>query len=204
MEFALRGGSTIFKNICSACHGTGGKVKKDVILVTNEDDARNVEIDSDKIAYVTQTTLSVDDTKKIVDILQDRFPVMTKSLATKDICYATQNRQDAVRQLSKNVDLVLVIGSKNSSNSNRLRDLAEECGIDSYLINDSSQINSDWFKSNISIGVTAGASAPEVLVEEALERIQQIAIEKSEDFTVETMSGKIENTIFALPRKVRK
>src|SRR3989338_7862209 len=108
--------------------GTSGRVKKDVILVTNEEDAKNVKIKNpEKLAYVTQTTLSVDDTRKIVDILEKRFPQMQQGLATRDICYATQNRQDAVRELSKQVDILLVIGAQNSSNSNRLRDLGAEC-----------------------------------------------------------------------------
>lgn len=182
--------------------GTSGKVKKDVILVTNEEDARNVKLQNpDKVAYVTQTTLSVDDTKKIVDILEQRFPQMQRGLATKDICYATQNRQDAVRSLVKMVDILLVIGAKNSSNSNRLRDLGAECGIKSYLINSAQDIDNSWFENIDNIGLTAGASAPEVLVQEVIAKIKDIA---SQEVKVTDMNGIEESTVFALPRKVRK
>ncbi len=182
--------------------GTSGRVKKEVILVTNEEDARNVAVKNpEKIAYVTQTTLSVDDTKKIVDILEERFPQMQRGLATKDICYATQNRQDAVRFLSKKVDILLVIGAQNSSNSNRLRDLGEESGLPSFLINGAADIDSNWFNNVKTIGLTAGASAPEVLVQEVVSRIKEIS---ADDVVVSDMDGIIENTFFALPRKVRK
>ncbi len=182
--------------------GTSGRVKKPVILVTSEEDARNVEIkNADKIAYVTQTTLSVDDTKKIADILEKRFPQMQPGLATKDICYATQNRQDAVRDLSKEVDILLVIGAQNSSNSNRLRDLGEECGRPSYLINGAQDINEDWFKDAKNIGLTAGASAPEVLVQDVIAKIKSIA---KDEVIVKDMNGIVENVFFALPKKVRK
>ena len=155
--------------------GTSGRVKKPVILVTNEDDARNIEIKNpQKIAYVSQTTLSVDDTKKIVEILENRFPTLQKGLATKDICYATQNRQDAVRDLCKIVDILLVIGAQNSSNSNRLRDLGEESGLKSYLINGAQDIEEKWFENVEKIGLTAGASAPEVLVQEVILKIKEI------------------------------
>jgi 4-hydroxy-3-methylbut-2-enyl diphosphate reductase len=182
--------------------GTSGRVKKEVILVTNEEDARNVEIKNpDKLSYVTQTTLSVDDTKKIVEILEKRFPQMQQGLATKDICYATQNRQDAVRSLSKMVDMLLVIGAKNSSNSNRLRDLGEECGLPSYLINGAEDLETSWFNKIDRVGLTAGASAPEVLVQEVIEKIKIIS---SNAVTVSDMDGITENTFFALPKKVRK
>ncbi len=181
--------------------GTSGRVKKDVILVTNEHDAHSVEVKNpDKIAYVTQTTLSVDDTKKIVEILEKRFPQMQQGLATKDICYATQNRQDAVRSLSKMVDLLLVIGSQNSSNSNRLRDLGEESNLPSYLINDMSDINPKWFDGVNNIGLTAGASAPEILVQEVIGKIKEMS---RSEVTVCDMDGITENTFFALPKKVR-
>ncbi len=182
--------------------GTSGRVKKDVILVTSEEDAKNVEIKNcEKIAYVTQTTLSIDDTKKIVDILEQRFPQIQRGLATKDICYATQNRQDAVRKLSTMVDMLLVIGAKNSSNSNRLRDLGEECGLLSYLINGAEDIDSQWLKGIKKIGLTAGASAPEVLVQGVIDKIKRLS-----DFEVDVsdMEGITENTFFILPKKVRK
>lgn len=182
--------------------GTSGKVRKEVILVENEGDAKTVQIKNpEKLAYVSQTTLSVDDTKKIVSILEARFPQLKKGLATKDICYATQNRQDAVRDLAKQVDIILVIGAQNSSNSNRLKDLAIECSVESYLVNNSKEIDKDWLLNKSRIGITAGASAPEILVEGVIEKIKEIF---DNQISIETMQGKEENTIFALPRKVRK
>lgn len=183
--------------------GTSGRVKKDVILVTSEEDARNIEIKkTDKLSYVTQTTLSVDDTKKIVSILEERFPSLQRGLATKDICYATQNRQDAVRSLCKMVDLLLVLGAANSSNSNRLRDLGEECGIRSYLISGANDVNKELLNNVDRVGITAGASAPEVLVQDVITKIKEIA---GSDIEVSDMEGGVEeNTFFALPRKVRK
>ncbi len=182
--------------------GTSGRVKKEVILVTNEEDAHKVEIKNpEKISYVTQTTLSVDDTKKIVDVLEKRFPQMQQGLATKDICYATQNRQDAVRELAKQVEILLVLGAENSSNSNRLRDLGEECGLKSYLINGAADINPNWLSGVKNIGITAGASAPEVLVQDVIKRIKEIS---TQEVLVSDMKGIEENTFFVLPRKVRK
>jgi len=181
--------------------GTKGKVGKEVLLVSNEEDAKNVQLTSSKIAYVTQTTLSVDDTKKIVEILEARFPHLQKGLATKDICYATQNRQDAVRQLASKVDVLIVLGAKNSSNSNRLRDLGQECGLPAYLINNACDIESSWFCGVNKIGITAGASAPEVLVQEVVEKIKLFA---KTEVTVSEMQGINENVFFALPKKVRK
>ena len=182
--------------------GTSGRVKKPVILVTNEEDARNIQIQHpEKIAYVSQTTLSVDDTKKIVEILENRFPTLQKGLATKDICYATQNRQDAVRDLCKIVDILLVIGAQNTSNSNRLRDLGEESGLNSYLINGAQDIEEKWFANVEKIGLTAGASAPEVLVQEVILKIKEIS---QKEVGVFDMNGIEENTFFILPKKVRK
>ncbi len=182
--------------------GTRGRVKKEVILVTDENDARTVEIKNpNKIAYVTQTTLSVDDTKKIAAVLESRFPTLQQGLATKDICYATQNRQDAVRSLSKMVDILLVIGAKNSSNSNRLRDLGEESGLKSFLINSAADIEEKWFDGVKNIGLTAGASAPEILVQDVISKIKEIS---TTEVTVSDMDGITENTFFVLPRKVRK
>ena len=181
--------------------GTSGRVKKPVLLVSNEIDAKNVQVKNpEKIAYVTQTTLSVDDTKNIVEILEDRFPDLQKGLATKDICYATQNRQDAVKELSQQVDLLLVLGSENSSNSNRLRDLGSET-VPSYLINNGDEINPSWLDGVKNIGITAGASAPEILVERVIEKIKEISTEKIE---VTGMNGLQENVQFALPKEIRK
>ncbi|MBM3579390.1 MAG: 4-hydroxy-3-methylbut-2-enyl diphosphate reductase [Alphaproteobacteria bacterium] len=182
--------------------GTSGRVKKEVILVTSEEDAQNIQVKNpEKISYVTQTTLSVDDTKSIVTILEKRFPQMQQGLATKDICYATQNRQDAVRSLAKMVDVLLVIGAQNSSNSNRLRDLGEECGLASYLINGAEDVQKDWFVDVKNVGLTAGASAPEILVQEVIEKIRTLS---SSPVMVSDMDGISENTFFVLPRKVRR
>ena len=181
--------------------GTKGKVGKEVILVSNEEEAKNVQLKNQKVAYVTQTTLSVDDTKKIVEILEKRFPQLQKGLATKDICYATQNRQDAVRQLATKVDLLIVLGAKNSSNSNRLCDLGKECGLPSYLINNACDIEARWFFGINKIGITAGASAPEILVQEVIDKIKHIS---QTPVTVSEMQGINENVFFALPKKVRK
>ncbi|MFT6332148.1 MAG: 4-hydroxy-3-methylbut-2-enyl diphosphate reductase [Lentimonas sp.] len=181
--------------------GTSGRVKKPVLLVSDENDAKNLKIQNpEKIAYVTQTTLSVDDTKNIVAVLEDRFPQLQRGLATKDICYATQNRQDAVRDLAKQVDLILVIGSENSSNSNRLRDLGAE-SVPSYLIDGASDINPNWLKKSQNIGISAGASAPEILVEGVIAKIKELADENVE---VQGMNGIKENIQFALPKEVRK
>ncbi|MFM7620379.1 MAG: 4-hydroxy-3-methylbut-2-enyl diphosphate reductase [Alphaproteobacteria bacterium] len=182
--------------------GTSGRVKKEVILVTNEEDARNIAVKNpDKIAFVTQTTLSVDDTKKIVDILEERFPNLQKGLATKDICYATQNRQDAVKQLAKKADMLLVIGAQNSSNSNRLRDLGEEFNLPSYLINNADDIDEKWFNGIENIGLTAGASAPEILVQEVIDKIKKLF---GETVKVVDIEGIDESVFFALPKKIRK
>ena len=181
--------------------GTSGRVKKEVILVTNEEDAKKITIKNpQKIAFVTQTTLSVEDTKKIVDILETRFPQLQKGLATKDICYATQNRQDAVKQLAKIADILLVIGAKNSSNSNRLRDLGEESGLPSYLINEAKDIQRNWFNNVENIGLTAGASAPEILVQEVIAKIKEIF---GDNVKVADIEGIEENVFFALPKKIR-
>jgi len=181
--------------------GTSGRVKKQVLLVSDEIDARDVQINNpNKIAYVTQTTLSVDDTKKIVDVLENRFPEMQRGLATKDICYATQNRQDAVKELAKQVDLLLVLGSQNSSNSNRLRDLGSE-SIPSYLINGAVDIDPAWLDGVQNIGITAGASAPEILVEGVIARIKELV---GGDVGVKGMDGIKEHIQFALPREIRK
>jgi len=181
--------------------GTSGRVKKQVLLVSDEVDASKVTIQNPhKIAYVTQTTLSVDDTKKIVDVLENRFPEMQRGLATKDICYATQNRQDAVKELAKQVDLLLVLGSQNSSNSNRLRDLGSE-SIPSYLINGAVDIDPAWLDGVQNIGITAGASAPEILVEGVIARIKELV---GGDVGVKGMDGIKEHIQFALPREIRK
>lgn len=177
--------------------GTSGRVNQDVILVESTADLDRISVTSpDKLAYVTQTTLSVDDTKAIIEGLKGRFPSI-KGPGLKDICYATQNRQNAVRELTKMVDIILVIGAQNSSNSNRLRDLAHEMGTASYLIDDANSIDLAWFQGKKRVGITAGASAPETLVE----RIVQF-LDHHFHATVTKMDGIEEHIIFKLPKEV--
>lgn len=185
--------------------GTSGRVKKPIILVTSEEEAKIVEINpNQKTAFVTQTTLSVDETNVIVRILQQRFSNIENAVATKDICYATQNRQDAVREIAKNVDLILVVGSQNSSNSNRLRDLAEKSGVKAFLIENVNDLQESWFVNIDKVGITAGASAPEVLVQALIEKIRLISCQDSrQSFEVADFNGVTENVVFALPRQVR-
>lgn len=178
--------------------GTSGKIKGKMIIVSNEADIENIKIlNPDNLAYVTQTTLSLDDTKNIINKLKAKFPNI-KGPETKDICYATQNRQNAVRELSKLVDIILVIGAKNSSNSNRLVDLAKSMHIDAYLINNEMDLQDKWFANINKIGITAGASAPEILVQNVVKYI-------SEKYaaTVKTMSGIVENVVFNIPKELR-
>ena len=151
-------------------HSAGG----DIYLVEDEQDVLNLEVRSpDSLAFVTQTTLSMDDTSKVIDALRKKFPSI-EGPRKDDICYATQNRQDAVKQLALEADVVLVVGSTASSNSNRLRELAERCGCDAYLIDGAEDINKQWINHAKSIGVTAGASAPEILVSDLLDTIKSL------------------------------
>ncbi|MCE2993230.1 MAG: 4-hydroxy-3-methylbut-2-enyl diphosphate reductase [Alphaproteobacteria bacterium] len=177
--------------------GTSGRVKQKVVLVESVEDVSNVSVkDPENLSYVTQTTLSVDDTKNIISALKERFPNI-EGPDLRDICYATQNRQDAVRQLSKLVDVVFVIGSKNSSNSNRLRDLGEEMGKNSYLINGPEDVRQEWLVGKSVVGITAGASAPEVLLEQVLNKISEFA-----EIEISTMEGAEENVKFKLPEQL--
>ena len=177
--------------------GTSGRVKK-VYLVENLADVASLHVATpEKLAYVTQTTLSVDDTKSIIAALKARFPSI-HGPETKDICYATQNRQQAVKELAKQVELLLVVGSKNSSNSNRLRDLGTECGIPAYLIDDATDIDPKWLNNITKIGLTAGASAPELLVERVVKFLETLRVVNVEPFMVVT-----ENVAFNLPPEVR-
>ena len=159
--------------------GTIGQVPAKVYLVQTADDVAELTVaDPDKLAYITQTTLSVDDTRGIIAALKDRFPMIVGP-DVRDICYATQNRQQAVRDLAHAVDVILVVGSRNSSNSNRLREIGEELGKPSFLIDDADALRAEWFADVASVGVTAGASAPETLVLgviEGLKRFGEIEI----------------------------
>ena len=176
--------------------GTSGRVKR-VYLIENEADVTRLAPTSNKLAYVTQTTLSVDDTKAIITALKTKFPHI-EGPDTKDICYATQNRQMAVKELSKQVQLLLVVGSKNSSNSNRLRDLGAEMGIPAYLIDDATDVKPEWLNGVSRIGLTAGASAPEHLVERVIAYIETLRMITVEDFKVIE-----ERVTFNLPKEVR-
>jgi len=175
--------------------GTMGSVPGPVhVLATPADVDSLTVIDPEKLAYVTQTTLSVDDTKDVIIALQSRFPNI-QGPSTDDICYATQNRQNAVRQLCEQVDLLLVVGARNSSNSNRLREVGEQCCSAAHLIQDESEIQSSWLDNIDKVGITAGASTPEVLVEKVITRLNDFG-----PSTVHTLDGVMETTIFTLPR----
>ena len=177
--------------------GTMGQIDGPVHLVQTEKDVDTLDIPTDEpVAYVTQTTLSVDDTRGIIAALQRRFTDITGP-ETRDICYATQNRQTAVRDLSKLVDVILVVGAKNSSNSNRLREIGSESGIPSYLIADGSELDPDWVKDARVVGITAGASAPDVLVEDVIEALRRLRTVE-----VSTLDGRQENIEFRLPAEL--
>ena len=170
----------------------------DIYLVEDEEQVDLLEVsDPSRLAYVTQTTLSMDDTALVIDALRRRFPQIMGP-RKDDICYATQNRQDAVKQLAADCDLVLVVGSPNSSNSNRLRELAERMGSAAYLIDSARDIDSAWLEGVRSIGVTAGASAPEVLVQQVIEGLRALGAEAPVE-----MAGREENVTFSMPRELR-
>ncbi len=169
-----------------------------IYLVENEADVSQLDVNApDNLAYVTQTTLSVDDTAKVIDALRQRFPAISGP-KKDDICYATQNRQDAVKQLALECDLVLVVGSPNSSNSNRLRELADRCGADAYLIDSALDIKPSWLVGKKAIGVTAGASAPEVLVRDVVNKLETLGARPPEE-----LPGATENISFSMPRELR-
>lgn len=166
-------------------------------LVEQTDDVARLHIDQKKLAYVTQTTLSMDDTAAIIDALRERFPHI-QGPKKNDICYATQNRQDAVKQLAERCDLVLVVGSPNSSNSNRLKEVAERIGTQAYLIDDESQIEQSWLEGKKVIGITAGASAPEVLVQNVIKSLKDWGAGE-----LENMDGLVEKISFSIPKELQ-
>ena len=169
-----------------------------IFLVEDPADVGRLEVNNpENLAFVTQTTLSVDDTQAVIAALRKRFPAIAGP-KHDDICYATQNRQDAVKELAGGVDLVLVVGSVNSSNSNRLRELAEKQGTEAYLVDGAEDIRDEWLAGINAVGVTAGASAPESLVEGVIERLEQAGGE-----TVTELSGREETIEFALPKALR-
>lgn len=169
-----------------------------IYLVEDEAQAAALQVrDPEKLAYVTQTTLSMDDTARVIDALREHFPAITGP-RRDDICYATQNRQDAVKQLAADCDLVLVVGSPNSSNSNRLRELAQRMGARAYLLDRAEQIDPAWLDGARRVGVTAGASAPEVLVRQLVNRLQDLGAD-----AVTEVAGRPENVTFRMPRELR-
>ena len=177
--------------------GTMGRIKGGVHLVTNIEDVKNLQVcDENKVAYVTQTTLSVDDTREIIAELKEKFPNIIGP-DVRDICYATQNRQAAVRNIAGEVDVMLVVGAQNSSNSNRLREIGDEIGVPSYLIDDANGLDLSWLAGSETLGITAGASAPEELVTELIERLRS-------HFVVELQhrDGVKENVQFRLPPEI--
>jgi 4-hydroxy-3-methylbut-2-enyl diphosphate reductase len=169
-----------------------------IYLVEDESDVAKLEVkDPSRLAFVTQTTLSMDDTAKVIDALRQKFPAI-EGPRKDDICYATQNRQDAVKQLAIESDLILVVGSVASSNSNRLRELAERCGCTAYLIDGPEDINTEWLKQSKAIGITAGASAPDVLVRDVISRLVELGANAPQE-----LSGVVENVTFSLPKELR-
>jgi len=175
--------------------GTLGQSQGGMHLVETPEDVANLQVtDPDKLAYVTQTTLSVDDAARVVDALRARFPNITGP-KKDDICYATQNRQDAVKALAPQCDVVIVVGSPTSSNSNRLREVAENLGVPAYMIDSADEIQEEWVTGHNRVGLTAGASAPEILVCEVIARLNELGI-----VVVENLDGAQEKVAFALPK----
>jgi len=173
--------------------GTRGCVEGAVHVLCTTQEVKTLQVKNpEQIAYVTQTTLSVDDTRDVIDALMERFPKI-QGPALNDICYATQNRQNAVRQLASEINLLLVVGAQNSSNSNRLREVGIQAGVKSYLIEDATDLQDGWFSDNPFVGITAGASTPEILVEEVLQHLRRIGIE-----TLKVMPGEPEKTTFSI------
>ena len=175
-------------------HSKGG----DIYLVEDVEQVQQLQVrNPDALSYVTQTTLSMDDTAQVIDALRDKFPNIAGP-RKDDICYATQNRQDAVKQLANECDLMLVVGSPNSSNSNRLRELAQRMGTESYLIDTADDIDAKWLKNKNNIGITAGASAPDVLIRQVIDHLCDLGAERPLE-----MQGVEENITFTLPKELR-
>ncbi len=178
--------------------GTMGQSDGGMLLVEDVADVATLVVeDPTKLAFVSQTTLSVDETRDIIAALQARFPAIQRP-KKDDICYATQNRQDAVKKLAAECELVIVVGSPNSSNSNRLREVAAQLGTDAYMVDNAAELKPDWFAGKTRVGLTAGASAPEVLVQSVIERIRSFGVD-----TVDELDGVTEHTVFSLPPGLR-
>ncbi len=179
--------------------GTMGQASSGILLVESIDDVTKLVVaDPEKLAYVTQTTLSVDDAAKIVEALILKYPKI-KVPAKEDICYATQNRQDAVKSLAEHCDLIVVVGSSNSSNSNRLREVAETKGVRAFLIDNEADFKTEWLDGVTKVGVTAGASAPEVLVSAVVERLRSLGVGVVKEF-----SGIQEKVVFHVPGSLKR
>ncbi len=179
--------------------GTRGRIDGPVHVISDSGEVSSLTVtDPERIAYVTQTTLSVDDTRDIIAALRHRFPAI-QGPSLDGICYATQNRQNAVHQLSQRVDLVLVVGARNSSNSNRLREVAEQAGVAAHLVQDAAELQPNWFSPDMTVGLTAGASAPEVLVQQVMDRLRNLGTVK-----VTEMESARETTTFRLPAALMK
>ena len=177
--------------------GTMGRITGKVHLISRPEEVAKLQVGTpDKLAFITQTTLSVDDTRAVIEALKARFPSILGP-DTKDICYATQNRQRATLELAKIVDIVLVVGAPNSSNSNRLREIAAEFGVPSYLIEDAKALDPSWLDGVSAVGITAGASAPDELVEELVERLREL-----DQIEIQRLSGVTENVRFRMPAQL--
>ncbi|MGH8671670.1 MAG: 4-hydroxy-3-methylbut-2-enyl diphosphate reductase [Burkholderiales bacterium] len=177
--------------------GTRGRVDGPVHVVSELEEIARLQIaDPQRVAYVTQTTLSIDDTRDVIAALRQRFPAI-QGPDLDGICYATQNRQNAARELASKVDIILVVGARNSSNSNRLREVGAQALVPSYLVQDADEIDPQWFQSGVRVGITAGASTPEILVQRVLDRLRGLGVAQ-----VSEMEAAPENTTFRLPLKL--
>ena len=177
--------------------GTMGQSKEGMYLVETPEDVKKLNVkDAEKLAFVTQTTLSMDDAALVINALQLRFPNI-HAPKSDDICYATQNRQDAVKIMAKDCDLVIVVGSPNSSNSNRLREVAQNQGVEAYMVDNASHLKAEWLIGKKKIGVSAGASAPEILVKEVILKLQSFGANE-----VQELHGVVESVVFQLPKNL--
>jgi 4-hydroxy-3-methylbut-2-enyl diphosphate reductase len=179
--------------------GTMGQSNSGMYLVESPADVQKLQVqDEQNLAYVTQTTLSVDDASTIIAALKTRFPFITGP-KKDDICYATQNRQDAVKVLSQQCDLVIVVGSPNSSNSNRLREVAQNLNVSAFLVDNATEVKPEWLLGKRCVGISAGASAPEILVQEVITRLKELGVN-----SVRELTGIEENVVFPLPKTLSK
>ena len=178
--------------------GTMGEAPQSIVLVETPEDARNLEVEEgEQVAYITQTTLSLDDTADVVDTLRERFPDLVGP-PSADICYATQNRQDAVKRICEEATLVLVVGSRTSSNANRLVEVARDRGVDAYLIDDETDLDPAWLRGHETVGLTAGASSPELLVDQVFERLAELGFTERAEVEIAR-----EDVVFRLPAELR-